>query len=161
MESKGLLTDNYQNYDISRGMFGGPVNPFAGYSVTNKFATPYQFPAVSDSNIFSLGGGGFDQTFPQLHDSANGFGLKFGGGGGGGTGYGHTSVGTQSHYGHPIMSGGKGGKLKGAALSALTLLAFLFFLNLLQSCLKDQMEAMNPTVSEIKKKSNSVLIADK
>lgn len=151
MESKGLLTDNYQNYDISRGMFGGPVNPFVGYSVTNKFATPYQFPAVSDSNIFSLGGGGFDQTFPQLHDSANGFGLKFGnGGGGGGTGYGHTSIGTQSHYSHPIMSGGKGGKLKGAALSALTLLAFLYFLNLLQSCLRDQMEAMNPTVNERK-----------
>lgn len=151
MESKGLLTDNYQNYDISRGMFGGPLNPFAGYSVNNKFATPYQFPAVSDSNIFSLGGGTFDQTFPQLHDSANGFGLKFGAGGGGGigTGYGHTSIGTQ-HYSHPIMSGGKGGKLKGAALSALTLLAFLYFLNLLQSCLRDQMEAMNPTVNERK-----------
>lgn len=35
---------------------------------------------------------------------------------------------------------------KSAALSALTLLAFLFFLNLLQSCLKEQMYAMNPTV---------------
>ena len=149
MESKGLLADNYQNFDTSRGMFGGYSNPFAGYTVTNKFATPYQFPAVSDSNIFALGGGTLDQAFPQLHDSANGFGLKFGGGGGGGgTGYGHSSAGQQSHYGPPMMTGGKAGKLKGAALSALTLLAFLFFLNLLQSCLKDQMEAMNPSVIE-------------
>lgn len=160
MESKGLLTDNYQNYDISRGMFGSHVNPFAGYSVTNKFTTPYQFPAVSDSNIFSLGGGGFEQSFPQLHDTTHGFGLKFGGGGApaGGTGYGPSSVGAQTHYGPPMFAGGKGGKLKGAALSALTLLAFLFFLNLLQSCLKDQMDAMNPTVS---KKTLCFLIADK
>lgn len=35
---------------------------------------------------------------------------------------------------------------KTAALSALTLLAFLFFLNLLQSCLKDHLQAINPTV---------------
>uniref|UniRef100_A0A182PNN9 Uncharacterized protein n=1 Tax=Anopheles epiroticus TaxID=199890 RepID=A0A182PNN9_9DIPT len=43
-------------------------------------------------------------------------------------------------------SHGKSGKGKGAALSALTLLAFLYFLNLLQSCLKEHMETMNPTV---------------
>lgn len=155
MESKGLFSDNYE---FNRGMFGSHVNPFASYTVSNKFSTPYQFPAVSDSNIFSHGSGGLGgieqsfPSFPQLHDSAHGFGLKFGNGGGGGggagTGYGHSSAGQQSHYGPPmIMTGGKGGKLKGAALSALTLLAFLFFLNLLQSCLKDQMDAMNPTVS--------------
>lgn len=46
----------------------------------------------------------------------------------------------------PPSHGGKSGKGKGAALSALTLLAFLYFLNLLQSCLKDHMETMNPTV---------------
>lgn len=40
-------------------------------------------------------------------------------------------------------------KKKSAALSALTLVAFLFFLNLLQSCLKEQMYSMNPTVSKI------------
>lgn len=34
-----------------------------------------------------------------------------------------------------------------SAMSALTLLAFLFFLNILQSCLKEHMMAMNPTVS--------------
>lgn len=160
MDGKGLLTNNFQNFDnIDRGMYTSGINPFAGYQFTNKFATPYQFPAVSDSNIFSLGGGGtFDQAFPQqqLHDSTHGFGLKFGagggGGGGGGTGYGHSGGGqtqTQTHYGPPmIMSGGgKGGKLKGAALSALTLLAFLFFLNLLQTCLKDQMDTMSPTVN--------------
>lgn len=150
MEHKGFLSDNYE---YNRGMFGGHVNPFAGYTVTNKFSTPYQFPAVSDSNIFTVGGGAFEHslpTFPQLHDSAHGFGLKFGNGGnGGGTGYGHTSVGNvQTHYGPPMMhGGGKGGKLKGAALSALTLLAFLFFINLLQTCLRDQMDALNPTVS--------------
>ncbi|XP_052863700.1 uncharacterized protein LOC128270341 [Anopheles cruzii] len=37
-------------------------------------------------------------------------------------------------------------KRKGAALSALTLLAFLYFLNLLQNCLKEHMVTMNPTV---------------
>lgn len=31
-------------------------------------------------------------------------------------------------------------------MNALTLLAFFFFINLLQNCLKDNMEAMNPTV---------------
>uniref|UniRef100_A0A182MX15 Uncharacterized protein n=1 Tax=Anopheles culicifacies TaxID=139723 RepID=A0A182MX15_9DIPT len=46
----------------------------------------------------------------------------------------------------PAPSHGKSGKGKGAALSALTLLAFLYFLNLLQSCLKEHMETMNPTV---------------
>jgi hypothetical protein len=34
-----------------------------------------------------------------------------------------------------------------AAMSALTLLSFLFFLNILQQCLKDQMATMNPTVA--------------
>ncbi|XP_050083988.1 uncharacterized protein LOC126570336 [Anopheles aquasalis] len=46
---------------------------------------------------------------------------------------GHSSIG-KSHRG------------KGAALSALTLLAFLYFLNMLQSCLKEHMTTMNPTV---------------
>lgn len=38
-------------------------------------------------------------------------------------------------------------KHNASAMSALTLLAFLFFLNILQSCLKEHMMAMNPTVS--------------
>ncbi|KAG5669815.1 hypothetical protein PVAND_000108 [Polypedilum vanderplanki] len=144
MESK-ILTNPYE---IDRGMFSGAMNPFVGYQMNNKFSnTPYQFTA--DSNLFSSmggnnGAGTFDHGFSQLHDNTNGFGLKYGGG----SGYGHSAAGMQqTHYGPPIlMAGGKAGKLKGAALSALTLLAFLFFLNLLQSCLKDQMEAMNPTV---------------
>lgn len=136
MESKGLI-------DIDRGMYGA-VNPFLGYhhQVKNQYSIPYQFPAASENNpaLFSLGGGTFDHQ--GISDPAHNFGLKFGN-----SGYGNTGLGTQTHYGPPIMPmGGGKGKLKGAALSALTLLAFLFFLNLLQSCLKDQMEAMNPTV---------------
>jgi hypothetical protein len=136
------------HYEIERGMINGAFNPFTGYQINNKFSNlPYQYP--SDSNIFSMGSesGPFDNGM-QFHDNTNGFGLKFSGGSGG-TGYGHSAAGVQthSHYGPPVMlAGGKGGKLKGAALSALTLLAFLFFLNLLQSCMKDQMDAMNPTV---------------
>lgn len=50
------------------------------------------------------------------------------------------------YYSHDSHGGGGKKHKKSAALSALTLLAFLFFLNLLQSCLKEQMLAMNPTV---------------
>ncbi|XP_053698540.1 uncharacterized protein LOC128745491 [Sabethes cyaneus] len=50
---------------------------------------------------------------------------------------------------HPVpfqFRASKPKKGKGAALSALTLLAFLYFLNMLQSCLKEHMDTMNPTV---------------
>lgn len=147
MDAKGLLTGNYDA--INRGMLSGGINPFTGYQIgQNKFSTPYQFPGVSDSNYFGGGISTLDQGFSQLHDTTNGFGLKYGNGGGG-TGYEPSSMGAQTHYGPPAIHahvGEKGGKLKGAALSALTLLAFLFFLNLLQSCLKDQMDVMNPSV---------------
>lgn len=48
-------------------------------------------------------------------------------------------------------TGGGGHKSKSSALSmsALTLLAFLFFINMLQSCLKEQMTSLNPTVYRI------------
>lgn len=130
------MGNNNNQFDVDRGMYGAPLNPFLGYhQVKNQYSIPYQFPAASE-NIYTVGGGTIEhQAFPEPD---HGFGLKFGN-----SGYGN--MGTQTHYGSPPM-GGKGGKLKGAALSALTLLAFLFFLNLLQSCLKDQMEAMNPTV---------------
>lgn len=149
MDAKGLLADNFPNYEnIDRGMYSSGMNPFTGYQITQKYSQPYQFPAASDANIFSLGGSNFDSHgFPQVHDPSHGFGLKYGG-----TGYGHSGSGGSSPQTHgwnnspPMMQGGKGGKLKGAALSALTLLAFLFFLNLLQTCLKDQMDTMNPTV---------------
>lgn len=117
-------------------MFG--MNAFQNYQAVNKYPTPYQFPSSSVAiNPFlsndDLGLGANNQVY----------GLKFGNE----PMYGHSGLETQSHYGPPMMASNKGGKLKGAALSALTLLAFLFFLNLLQSCLKDQMDTMNPTVS--------------
>lgn len=161
MALKGIFSDTFKSGDglnFDRGYIGGPMNPFgSSYISANKYNTPYQFPStISDSNPFVLNGGTFDSTTLQ---NSNGYGLKLGGG----TGYGHTEVATQTqygppqtNYGPPVMmhgsSGGGGGgktKLKGAALSALTLLAFLFFLNLLQNCLKEQMDTMNPTVSFI------------
>lgn len=106
-------------------------------------------------------------------DTSHGYGSKFGPSPSG-FGFGATS-GHGSSYGPPAPSSGgydyhpthphphpyppphpipfhfpspkPGKKGKGAALSALTLLAFLYFLNLLQSCLKEHMETMNPTVS--------------
>lgn len=56
------------------------------------------------------------------------------GGGGSGGGGGHSS------------GGGHKSKNSALAMSALTLLAFLFFINMLQSCLKEQITSMNPTV---------------
>lgn len=47
-------------------------------------------------------------------------------------------------YGHSSFSKHK--SKASSAMSALTLLSFFFFINLLQSCLKEHMEAMNPTV---------------
>lgn len=45
-------------------------------------------------------------------------------------------------------SSGGGSKGAGsAAMSALTLLSFLFFLNILQQCLKDHMMTLNPQVT--------------
>ncbi|XP_055907348.1 protein dissatisfaction [Eupeodes corollae] len=47
----------------------------------------------------------------------------------------------------PVHSTGKSGKTGGSStITALTLLSFLFFLNILQSCLKEHMDTMNPTV---------------
>lgn len=58
---------------------------------------------------------------------------------------------TPHRHSHSWVGGGKAKhhhhKSNSVAVSALTLLAFLFFLNLLQSCLREQMETMNPTVS--------------
>lgn len=116
------------------------VNPFQNVQGLSKFATPYQFPATGGLNPFMH----IDGSSPLVN--SQGYGLKFGNE----QSYGPSAVETQqSHYGPPMMQS-KGGKLKGAALSALTLLAFLFFLNLLQSCLKDQMDAMHPTVEAMK-----------
>lgn len=131
---------NFGGQDFSQGGLGQAafhgVNPFQ-VTTLNKFATPYQFPASSGLNPFLT----YDGSTPV---SNQGYGLKFANE----PIYAPSAVETQqSHYGPPMMQGHKGGKLKGAALSALTLLAFLFFLNLLQSCLKDQMDAMHPPVN--------------
>jgi len=158
MDLKGFFNENLAGAadgNVDRGYYGNGgmnsmmMNPFGGYqqpaTFNNQYSTPYQFPASgsSGSNLFAFNGGTFDSAIHgapnPLHHS---FGLKFGDEQ---SGYGQTAVGTQTHYGPPVMQS-KGGKLKGAALSALTLLMFLFFLNLLQSCLKDQMDVMNPTV---------------
>lgn len=59
---------------------------------------------------------------------------------------------TPHRHSHSWVGGGKSGKhhkSNSTALSALTLLAFLFFLNLLQNCLREQMETMNPTVTRL------------
>lgn len=137
MSYEKLLAESLKNFGgmkVDRAM-----NPFHSMQGMSKYPTPYQFPASSPANPFIVN--------DDLNLNNQGFGLKYGSD----YVYGHsghpshTGLETQSHYGPPIMVS-KGGKLKGAALSALTLLAFLFFLNLLQSCLKDQMDTMNPTV---------------
>lgn len=125
--------DLTQGQGLSQAAYHG-VNPLQNIQGLNKFATPYQFPASSGLNPFLT----YDGSIPANNQ---GYGLKYGNE----PVYGPSAVETQqSHYGPPMIQ--KGGKLKGAALSALTLLAFLFFLNLLQSCLKDQMDAIHPTV---------------
>ncbi|RZC32930.1 hypothetical protein BDFB_004491 [Asbolus verrucosus] len=43
-------------------------------------------------------------------------------------------------------SSSKGSGKHGIALTALTLLSFLFFLNILQNCLQEHMDSMNPQV---------------
>lgn len=112
-------------------------NPYQTYQAINKYPAQYQFPATT---------GGLNPYLSNDEITVGGnnqvYGLKFGNE----PMYGHSGLETQSQYGPPMMQS-KGGKLKGAALSALTLLAFLFFLNLLQSCLKEQMDSMNPTVN--------------
>ncbi|XP_037030113.1 uncharacterized protein LOC119069975 [Bradysia coprophila] len=85
---------------------------------------------------------------------AGGYGHDQGYGGGGGGGGGHHYQPPHDTYAEVHSYGGGYShaqprhKSKGnsSAMSALTLLAFLFFLNILQSCLKEHMLAMNPTV---------------
>lgn len=124
MALQGLMnhfTGNEEVKNVDR-VFPG-FNPFGHQQRYQTYGNPYQFPH----------GAPHEHVFPdETHD----FSLKFGQGDGGGH---------QTQYGPPPEM--KKGKGKGAALSALTLLAFLFFLNLLQSCLKDHMDAMNPTVT--------------
>jgi hypothetical protein len=135
MNYEKLLSENLRNVGGLNVDRVHGINPFHGMQGLSKYHTPYQLSDHSSpSNPFIIN--------DDIHLNNNGYGLKYGND----FVYGHSGVETQSHYGPPIMISKGGGKLKGAALSALTLLAFLFFLNLLQSCLKDQMDTMNPTV---------------
>lgn len=67
---------------------------------------------------------------------------------GGGSGWNSGSGSGWTNGGNGWTGSGGGHKSKNSALSmsALTLLAFLFFINMLQSCLKEQMTSLNPTV---------------
>lgn len=136
MNFKSLLGDNVNGDGLGVDrIYTSRVNPFGHFQQQQQFQqTPYNFPTASGhyGNIFGQQDGG------AIFDGNQGFGLKLG--------YGHSGGGASHAYEYGPMKH-KGGKLKGAALSALTLLAFLFFLNLLQTCLKEHMDTMNPTVS--------------
>lgn len=146
MNYEKLLGDSYKGVEGLGAHRDGflAMNPFQSYQPVSKFPPQYQFPSTSiGSNPFMVNDG-------LTLNNNNGFGYKFAHE----PSFGHSALETQSQYGPPQMQS-KGGKLKGAALSALTLLAFLFFLNLLQSCLKEQMDTMNPTV---RRKTSSILM---
>lgn len=145
MNYEKLLSENLKNVGDGLGLSRNGyynVNPYASFQAVNKYATPYQFPSSTGGNypVDDLMTSGNAQPYGQT--VAQPYGPKYAME----PSHHQTEIET-IHYGPPVMHS-KGGKLKGAALSALTLLAFLFFLNLLQSCLKDQMDAMNPTVSD-------------
>lgn len=138
MNYEKLLSENLKNIGDGLGLSRNGyynVNPYASFQAVNKYATPYQYPSSTGGNypVDDLMTSGNAQPYGQKYAMEPAH---------------HQTEIETIHYGPPVMQH-KGGKLKGAALSALTLLAFLFFLNLLQSCLKDQMDAMNPTVSDV------------
>ncbi|KAJ6638727.1 Trypsin-1 [Pseudolycoriella hygida] len=124
--------------DIDRMFQGYSQNPYIGQQ-SEMYDNAY-YPGYVPSNV-------------------NSYGLRFGSSASGGYGNDH-GYGGQGHNYQPhhepypevhSYSGSHGQprhKSKGnsSAMSALTLLAFLFFLNILQSCLKEHMMAMNPTV---------------
>lgn len=113
---------NYDPIDIDRGFahVRNPYMAYQGYQNPYMYAKGYAGPAS------------YIQPYNMQYGSDRKFGFK-------------------QKFEHSGHGGGwdeskKKSKKKTAALSALTLLAFLFFLNLLQSCLKEHMTAINPTV---------------
>ncbi|GLV37353.1 hypothetical protein CBL_10680 [Carabus blaptoides fortunei] len=93
----------------------------------------------------SGGGGGY--SHPPHSGGGGGYGHS-GNAGGGGHVYssvGNSGYGYGSHHESSHHHGGGGGGKKSVALSALTLLAFLFFLHILQTCLQEQMDATTNT----------------
>lgn len=138
----------YTMYSPSYNPYYGPSHPGGPVSAPGP---PYPVYSAADSSQ------GHSTKYGPPPPSASGYGG--GGSGHGGSSYGPPgppSGGYEYHppphppVSHPIpihISKPKPKKGKGAALSALTLLAFLYFLNMLQSCLKEHMDTMNPTVS--------------
>lgn len=110
---------NYNPIDIDR-TFAHVRSPYMAYQ-------GYQNPYTYASGY--AGAGSYIHPYTQ-HPSNRKFGFKQ----------------KFEHSGGGWEDSKKKSKKKTAALSALTLLAFLFFLNLLQSCLKDHLAAVNPTV---------------
>lgn len=116
---KRVMSLNYDQIDIDRN-FANVRNPYLTYQ-------GYQNPYTYASGY--AGAGSYMHPYVQYgSDRKFGFKHKF------------------EHSSHGDDDSKKKSKKKTAALSALTLLAFLFFLNLLQSCLKDHLTAINPTV---------------
>jgi hypothetical protein len=118
---------------------------------TMPYQEPNHYPNYFQQQLFT------PHTYPEesinflnYQNPNHGFGLKFGhdgwflGGGHSGPSFHH-----HQHQGPFKKLKSKAKKLKGAALSALTLLAFLFFLHVMQTCLKEHMDNnnANPTVS--------------
>ncbi|XP_062537455.1 uncharacterized protein LOC134205844 [Armigeres subalbatus] len=140
-----MYSPSYNPYYGPSHPGGGPVSapgpPYPVYSAADSspgHSTKYGPPPPSSSGY----GGG---------SSSGHGGSSYGPPGppSGGYEYHHHSPPPHPPVSHPIpvhISKWKPKKGKGAALSALTLLAFLYFLNLLQSCLKEHMDTMNPTV---------------
>ncbi|KAL9693904.1 hypothetical protein quinque_013189 [Culex quinquefasciatus] len=138
-------------------MYSPSFNPYSSGPAASLDGPPY--PVYSSAPDMSQGYGtkyGPPSSGPSSYGPPSGHG--------GGSSYGpppsssggydyHPAPPQPAHHHHhshtsiPVhFSSGKSKKGKGGALSALTLLAFLYFLNLLQSCLKEHMDTMNPTV---------------
>lgn len=84
-----------------------------------------------------------DSGHGHSHSSENNHGHEIYHGGGG-------TVSSAPHYqSHHVIEQPRYKTKSSSAMSALTLLAFLFFLNILQNCLKEHMASMNPTVIKI------------
>ncbi|XP_055526199.1 uncharacterized protein LOC129718958 [Wyeomyia smithii] len=133
----------FRTYPYPFFMYSPGFNPYGNPSGPALVGSPY----ADMSQQYSLKYGGGDGT---------GYGSSYGPPGpshpsGGAVYEYHAPPAAPAHISHPHpvpfhFPASKMKKGKGAALSALTLLAFLYFLNMLQGCLKEHMDAMNPTV---------------
>ncbi|XP_037943568.1 homeobox protein 2 [Teleopsis dalmanni] len=125
-------------------------------------ANPYHTLAGAGTNLNSAytssghsgygseptGGSDYHHSHPPTSTGHSGPHVSSGGG------YAYHATGGGSNYGPPpihptlptIKQNDKKKQTNASTMNALTLLSFFFFVNLLQSCLKEQMEAMNPTV---------------